>query len=144
MIKDTQEYLQYWEKENNPFYPKEMRWDRAKVSRFLKDYKTQLEPDLTTKIQYIVKIIDTYGSFNMVDMEAETSVLVNFIGPNITQLANEFYVHGMDVTTYIHETATDHDFMDYEECDSDVIDDIVTLIEQYEASCLQTEKRINN
>ena len=42
MIQDTQEYLQIWEKENNPFYPKEMRWDRLKVNMFLKDYKEQL------------------------------------------------------------------------------------------------------
>ena len=42
MIKDTQEYLQHWEKENNPFYPSEMRWDRLQVNRFLKDYKKQL------------------------------------------------------------------------------------------------------
>ena len=42
MIQDTQEYLQHWEKKNNPFYPKEMRWDRLQVNRFLKDYKKQL------------------------------------------------------------------------------------------------------
>lgn len=42
MIQDTQEYLQHWEKENNPFYPSEMRWDRLQVNRFLKDYKQQL------------------------------------------------------------------------------------------------------
>ena len=42
MIKDTQEYLQHWEKENNPFYPSEMRLDRLQVNRFLKDYKKQL------------------------------------------------------------------------------------------------------
>jgi len=42
MIQDTQEYLQHWEKKNNPFYPSEMRWDRLQVNRFLKDYKKQL------------------------------------------------------------------------------------------------------
>lgn len=41
MIQDPQEYLQQWEKENNPFYPYEMRWDRVKVNRFLKDWKEQ-------------------------------------------------------------------------------------------------------
>jgi hypothetical protein len=42
MIKDVQEYLQEWEKINNPFFPNEMRWDRLKVNVFLKDYKKQL------------------------------------------------------------------------------------------------------
>lgn len=41
MIEDPQEYLQQWEKENNPFYPDEMRWDRVKVNTFLKDWKQQ-------------------------------------------------------------------------------------------------------
>lgn len=41
MIKDPQEYLQEWEKKNNPFYPSEMRWDRVKVNTFLKDWKEQ-------------------------------------------------------------------------------------------------------
>lgn len=41
MIQDPQEYLQQWEKENNPFYPDEMRWDRVKVNTFLKDWKQQ-------------------------------------------------------------------------------------------------------
>lgn len=41
-IKDPQEYLQEWEKQHNPFYPGEMRWDRLQVNRFLKDWKQQL------------------------------------------------------------------------------------------------------
>lgn len=41
MIKDPQEYLDKWEREHNPFYPSEMRWDRVKVNRFLKDWKEQ-------------------------------------------------------------------------------------------------------
>lgn len=42
MTEDLQEYLQIWEKDNNPFYPEEMRWDRLKVNNFLIDYKQQL------------------------------------------------------------------------------------------------------
>lgn len=41
MIQDPQEYLDKWEREHNPFYPSEMRWDRVKVNRFLKDWKEQ-------------------------------------------------------------------------------------------------------
>ena len=41
MIQDPQEYLDKWEREYNPFYPSEMRWDRVKVNRFLKDWKEQ-------------------------------------------------------------------------------------------------------
>ena len=41
MIIDVQEYLQEWEKNNNPFYPNEMKWDRLTVNKFLSDYKQQ-------------------------------------------------------------------------------------------------------
>ena len=41
MIQDPQEYLDKWEREHNPFYPSEMRWDRVKVNRFLVDWKEQ-------------------------------------------------------------------------------------------------------
>lgn len=41
MIDDVQEYLQEWEKINNPFYPDEMRWNRLKVNEMLRDYKKQ-------------------------------------------------------------------------------------------------------
>lgn len=42
MTIDAQEYLQEWEKINNPFYPNEMKWDRLTVNKFLCDYKRQL------------------------------------------------------------------------------------------------------
>lgn len=42
MTQDVQEFLHYWEKDNNPLYPIEMSWDRLKVNIFLKDYKLQL------------------------------------------------------------------------------------------------------
>jgi hypothetical protein len=43
IIYDVQEYLQEWEKVNNPFYPHAMRWDRLKVTELLSDYKKQFE-----------------------------------------------------------------------------------------------------
>jgi len=43
MVKDVQEYLIFWEKKNNPFYPDSMRWDRLTVNEMLRDYKKQLK-----------------------------------------------------------------------------------------------------
>jgi hypothetical protein len=45
MIKDVQEYLTEWNKENNPFYPNEMKWDRTTVNKMLCDYKKQLNTE---------------------------------------------------------------------------------------------------
>lgn len=34
----VQEFLQEWEKKNNPLYPNEMKWDRLTVNLFAKDF----------------------------------------------------------------------------------------------------------
>jgi hypothetical protein len=41
VIENSQEFLQEWEKKNNPFYPNEMRWDRVEINRMLAEYEAQ-------------------------------------------------------------------------------------------------------
>tara|TARA_R110000787_G_scaffold69165_1_gene154192 strand:- start:416 stop:676 length:261 start_codon:yes stop_codon:yes gene_type:complete len=69
MIIDIQQYLQHWEKENNPVYPSEMIWDRVEVNRFLKDYKvnkfigkTVVEIEESNKLDEGIKITFDDGS----------------------------------------------------------------------------------
>ncbi len=40
-MENSQEFLQEWEKKNNPFYPNEMRWDRVKINTMLAEYEAQ-------------------------------------------------------------------------------------------------------
>lgn len=40
-MENSQEFLQEWEKKNNPFYPNEMRWDRVKINQMLAQYEEQ-------------------------------------------------------------------------------------------------------
>ena len=40
-MENVQEFLQEWEKKNNPFYPNEMRWDRVKINQMLAEYEAQ-------------------------------------------------------------------------------------------------------
>ena len=61
MIQDPQEYLEQWEKENNPFYPNEMRWDRVKVNTFLKEWKKQCNIHDTGKSFYCQSEIEMDG-----------------------------------------------------------------------------------
>jgi len=37
-MKTAQEFLQEWEKEENPFYPLEYKWDRLNVNQFARAY----------------------------------------------------------------------------------------------------------
>lgn len=38
-MENSQDFLQKWEKENNSFYPNEMRWNRAIVNKMLAEYE---------------------------------------------------------------------------------------------------------
>lgn len=41
IIENSQEFLQEWEKKNNPSYPNEMSWDRVKINQMLAEYEAQ-------------------------------------------------------------------------------------------------------
>ena len=42
-MKTAQEFLQDWEKKNNPFYPNEMKWTRITVNKFARAYDEYYE-----------------------------------------------------------------------------------------------------
>ena len=96
-----------------------------------------------TKLQNIKRIVNTYGSFTIADLEGDSSPLINSMGKDNFQLAERFYDTGVDAITYVHETEVSDDFIEYENLDDDVIDEINTLAENYEADCIQTNKRIS-
>lgn len=95
-------------------------------------------------ISNIKRIINTFGSFGISDVEAESSPVIESIGSNLHQLAERFYPDGVDAVTYVNETEISDEFIEYEQLDDDVIDEINTIAENYEADCLRTEKRIAN
>lgn len=96
-----------------------------------------------TKLQNIKRIVNTFGSFTIADLEGDSSPLINSMGKDNVQLAERFYDKGVDAITYVHETEVSDDFIEYENLDDVVIDEINTLAENYEADCIQTNKRIS-
>ena len=97
-----------------------------------------------TEIENIKRIIATWGSFTVADVEADSSPLVGSMGKDSHQLAERFYLDGVDAVIYVHETEVDEDYIYYENLDDNVISEINTLAENYEAIMLKTEKRIQN
>ena len=85
-----------------------------------------------TKLQNIKRIVNTFGSFTIADLEGDSSPLINSMGKDNIQLAERFYNKGVDAITYVHETEVSDDFIEYENLDKDVIDEINTLAENYE------------
>jgi len=92
-------------------------------------------------IEYIKKIIAEHGNFTVADVEAETSPCTACI-QNTSVLVESF---GEKATLVIYEGSHEcgEDYEDYECLSNEIIEEIVRLAEDWEAICLQTEKRIS-
>jgi len=111
-----------------------------------KDIEEEKQSSLKEEnITYIKKIINKYGSFTTADVEADSSPCIASVGNgrNVSQLVESFYLGYAEVVTYVHDTETNTDLVPYEDFDEDVIADIMSLTEDWEADQLQTEKRIS-
>lgn len=97
-----------------------------------------------TLIKNINKIIVKFGSFTTADVEADSSPCIASLGKDTHQLAEAFGEHKVTAITYIHETEVDEDYISYQDLSKDVLLEILRLAEDWEAECLQTEKRISN
>ena len=101
-------------------------------------------------IKDIKKIISEWGSFGSGEVEqgGETySPCVNSMG-GLVALAEYFKIDGVDVNVYEPESISSdsiHEYeVEYEDLPKDVLEEILTLCEQYEAEQLKTEKRISD
>lgn len=94
-------------------------------------------------IDKIKSIINEWGSFSVGEVQADCSPCVKSIG-SLTALAERFGSN-VDVVVY-DKNGNEHDSytMAYEELDVDVLEEILTLAEQYEASEYKTFKRCRN
>ena len=57
----AQEFLQKWEKENNPFYPNEMKWDIFQVNLFAKAFDDANRNEITLPAKVKLKHDMIYG-----------------------------------------------------------------------------------
>lgn len=101
------------------------------------------ETEDTNIIANIKRIINTYGSFNVSDLESNTSPCITSAGET-NVLAEHFYPDGVDAETYIHGVSTGEEFIEYEQLDDSVIDEIETLALEWEATCQKTQKRVED
>jgi hypothetical protein len=112
-------------------------------------YSEDEDPNVTqwekeNVIEAIRKIIERHGDFSIADVEGESSPLINSMGKDNVQLAERFYLNSVDAITYVHETEVSDDSISYRDLDVDVLEEILTLAQNYEADSLQTEKRIQD
>jgi hypothetical protein len=100
-----------------------------------------------TIIKNIKRIIDDFGSFDLSEINADSSPCVGTLG-NFVGLAESFNKDEVNVSVYEPESASsdpmDEYTIEYEKLDKDVLSEILIYCEEWEAECLKTEKRISN
>ena len=78
-------------------------------------------------IAKIKAIISEYGRFSTADVEANSSPVINMLGKDTCQLAENFYIDRVTAVTYVHEIETAEDFFLYEDLKNDVLTEILEL-----------------
>jgi hypothetical protein len=94
------------------------------------------------EIEYIKGVIREWGVVNTAELELDSSPMFNSLGKDHVMLVEAFYNDWVEVVEYVHEEDTDTHNVNYEELSDDLIDEICTIMENYEADCLKTEKRL--
>lgn len=98
-------------------------------------------------IRRIKDIIKTWGNFNISDIEGEDSPIISSTGNgrnNIFVLIEGFNSDEVHTITYHDELEIDENFISYEELSDEIIEEVLRIIEVYEADMLRTEKRCND
>lgn len=94
------------------------------------------------KIAYIKKVITEWGATSCVELQRDHSPSMNSLaGGRVCELVEQFNADGVETVVYDDENEVDWNNYDYEELSDEVIDEIVSIMEDYEADMLKTEKR---
>jgi hypothetical protein len=102
------------------------------------------QTDRQEKIDYIKGVIREWGFVTSSELELESSPVYNSMGKDHFMLVEAFYGDSVGIVEYINDVDTDTHNVNYEELEDCLIDEICIIIENYEADCLKTEKRISN
>ena len=97
------------------------------------------------KIAYIKKVIGDWGATSCCERERDHSPSMNSLaGGRVCELVEQFDVNGVETVVYDDQTELDWNNYTYEELSDDIINEIVEIMEDYEADMLKTEKRCAN
>ena len=92
-------------------------------------------------ISKIKRIIEEFGSFGVCDVECESSPVVNSICKNTFVLAERFNLNDVDINTYVHEIIVVEDNVSYEDLAIDVLEEILSIAENFEVDMSKTFER---
>lgn len=94
------------------------------------------------KIKYIQKVLKEWGATSCCERERDHSPSLNSMaGGRVCELVESFEVGGVETVVYDDDREIDWCNYKYEELPDDVLNEIVEIMEDYEADMLKTEKR---
>ena len=96
------------------------------------------------KIKYIKDVLATWGRTTCAELNRDHSPCKASIGEgkqNVSELIEEFDAQGVSAVTYNDEIEIGYNDYNYEDLEDYLIDEIVEIMEEYEADMLKTEKR---
>lgn len=98
------------------------------------------------KIAYIKKVIKEWGETSACDRELDASPSLWSHGntSNVCELVEQFFPDGVETIVYHDEVELEYNHYKYEELEDDTIEEIVQIMENYEADMLKTEKRCSD
>lgn len=118
--------------------------DEGYISGFNPTWELIDSTDRESKIEYIKRVLQEWGSTSTAELVLDSSPVYQNINGRICSLVEEFNVDNVRVITYDDETEINESYFTYAELSNDLIGEITQIIEMYEADCIQTEKRISN
>ena len=105
-----------------------------------------LSEDRTEKIRFIKRVIEDWGATSCSELELDHSPSLNSTGNgggNVCELVEQFNADGVESIVYDDEIELEYNNYAYEDLDDDIIDEIVFIIEEYEAQSMKDEERRN-
>lgn len=101
-----------------------------------------LSEDKSEKIRYIKKVLNKYGATSCSELGLDHSPSLNSNdNGDVCELVEQFNTKGVESIVYDDEIELEYNSYKYEELDDDIIDEIYSIMEEYEATSLKEEKR---
>jgi len=100
-----------------------------------------------SKIAYIKNVVSRWGNTSCAELQRDHSPCKASIGEgkqNVSELIEEFYPDRVSAVTYNDEIEIGYNDYKYEDLEDYLVDEIVEIMEDYDADMTKTEKRCQN
>ena len=101
-----------------------------------------LSEDKAEKIRFIKRVLNDFGNTSCCELELDHSPSLNSMC-DICELVEQFNANSVESIVYNDEIELEYNNYAYEDLSEDIIDEIVFIMEEYEAASLKDEERRN-